>query len=121
MISVWKRGSQSLFRREDGAPAFGPRAPWQGSSSVPFTGGMEARPHDEAIEERATVRDELRAARPPQTTMNGGGGLLDRRGFRRAQSTWTSSNRGPQGFSVEAGPVIRWCSLGADEHLSFAD
>lgn len=33
VITAWKRGSQSLFRREDGAPTFGSRAPWQGSFS----------------------------------------------------------------------------------------
>jgi hypothetical protein len=33
VITAWKRGSQSLFRREDGAPTLGSRAPWQGSFS----------------------------------------------------------------------------------------
>jgi hypothetical protein len=108
---VWKRGSQSLFRREDGAPAFGPRAPWQGSSSVPLTGGMEARPHDDAIEERATVRGELRAARPLETTMNGGGGPAGPSRF--PPRTVHTGTRRPQAVRLAEEPdprfdAVRW-------------
>lgn len=73
VIAAWKRGSQSLFRREDGASVFGP--PHHGKAPVDVAFGRHAGPTSRRSHRRAGDRSR-RASRgvPSTTTMNGGGG-----------------------------------------------
>jgi hypothetical protein len=100
VISAWKRGSHSLFRREDGAPTFGSRAPWQGSFRV--SSPVTRRPD--------LTTKPSKSGRPLETSfarralcpiMNGGGGPAGPSRFHREQSTRTRTAREPKGSKVE--------------------